>query len=149
MFDLTLSMTTPQTPSPYLSMLMRSTRVTFSPPPPSTTSIPHQMINPFLPFQLLTFPVDVPSTLQSLVLAPAVHLPTLPPHAVLILRTCAGIIKITATRLRSVDLLLPGRETRKSKFFLLQIGSKSDLVSVDQLKPVFLDDPIQAASPPA
>ena len=51
MFDLTLSMTTPWTPSPYLSVLMRSTRVAFPPPPPSTTSILHQLIIPFLSFK--------------------------------------------------------------------------------------------------
>ena len=37
---------------------------------------------------------------------------------------------------------------RKDKFFRLQLGSRTDVVSVDRLKPAFLEDPIQAASPP-
>ena len=44
MFDLTLSMTTPQTPSPWLSVPTRSIRTKF---PPSTTSILPQMTVPF------------------------------------------------------------------------------------------------------
>ena len=38
---------------------------------------------------------------------------------------------------------------RKDKFFHLQLGSRTDVVSVDRLKPAFSEDPIQAASPPA
>ena len=38
---------------------------------------------------------------------------------------------------------------RKDKFFRLQLGSRTDVVSVDRLKPAFSEDPIQAASPPA
>ena len=38
---------------------------------------------------------------------------------------------------------------RKNKYFRLQLGSRTDIVSVDWLKPVFSEDPIQAALPPA
>ena len=37
---------------------------------------------------------------------------------------------------------------RQSKYFLLQIGSKQDSVSVDRLKPVFSDAPVTLALPP-
>ena len=36
---------------------------------------------------------------------------------------------------------------RKDKYFRLQLGSRTDVVSVDRLKPAFLEDPIQAALP--
>ena len=55
--------------------------------------------------------MDAPSALQPRVLAPAVHLPLLLPHIVQILLTCAGIIGITVTGLRSVELRVPGWET--------------------------------------
>lgn len=38
---------------------------------------------------------------------------------------------------------------RQSKFFRLQIGSKSDLVAVNRLKPVFSEAPVIPAVPPA
>ena len=38
---------------------------------------------------------------------------------------------------------------RRDKFFRLQIGSRSDSVSVDRLKPVFSEEPIEPAFPPA
>ena len=47
MSGLTFSMTTPRTPSPWLSVLTRSTRVKSPPPPPPTRSAPHKMIIPF------------------------------------------------------------------------------------------------------
>ena len=37
---------------------------------------------------------------------------------------------------------------RRDKFFRLQIGSRTDVVSVDRLKPVFSEDPVEAAIPP-
>ena len=47
MSDLTLSMTTPRTPSPWLSVPTRSTRVESPPPQPPTTSASHLMFIPF------------------------------------------------------------------------------------------------------
>ena len=38
---------------------------------------------------------------------------------------------------------------RRDKFFRLQIGSRADSVSVDRLKPVFSEEPIVPALPPA
>ena len=38
---------------------------------------------------------------------------------------------------------------RKDKYFHLNLGSRTDVVSVDRLKPAFSEDPIQAALPPA
>ena len=37
---------------------------------------------------------------------------------------------------------------RKDKFFRLQLGSRTDVVSVDRLKPAFSEDPTQAALSP-
>ena len=37
----------------------------------------------------------------------------------------------------------------RSKFFCLQLGSRTDVVSVDCLKPAFSEDPISTALPPA
>ena len=65
-------------------------------------------------------------------------------HNIVFVREDASI-PFLAPLYRGVYLVLE----RKSKFFRLQIGSKSDVVSVDRLKPAFSDDPIQAASPPA
>ena len=36
----------------------------------------------------------------------------------------------------------------RSKFFRLQIGTRIDYISVDLLKPVFLDSPVAPAAPP-
>jgi len=36
----------------------------------------------------------------------------------------------------------------RDKYFRLQIGSKTDSVSIDRLKPVFSDEPIEPALPP-
>ena len=82
-----------------------------SSPPPSTTSIPPQKVVPFLLSELLPFPVAIPSFLQPLVLALPVHLLLLPSQAIQIHLISASIIKITVTRLRNVELLVPGRET--------------------------------------
>ena len=38
--------------------------------------------------------------------------------------------------------------SKNSKYFLVQIGSKSDSVSVDQLKPVFSDQLVTSQQPP-
>ena len=37
---------------------------------------------------------------------------------------------------------------QRDKFFLLQLGSRSDVASVDRLKPAFSESPISAVSPP-
>ena len=111
MFDLTLSMTEPQTLSPWLSVPAKSIKAKFPPPPPSTMCLPPQKIVLFLPSELLLFPVAVPNPLRYLVLALAVQLPLLPPHAALIHLTSAGIIKIPLTELRNVEHCFPGRET--------------------------------------
>ena len=37
---------------------------------------------------------------------------------------------------------------QQDKFFILQLGSRLDIVSVDRLKPAFSEDPISAALPP-
>ena len=38
---------------------------------------------------------------------------------------------------------------RKEKFFHIQIGARTDVVSVDRLKPVFSDEHVSVALPPA
>ena len=38
---------------------------------------------------------------------------------------------------------------RRDKFFCLPIGSKTDVISVDRLKPVFTEEPVSPALPPA
>ena len=37
---------------------------------------------------------------------------------------------------------------RQTKFFRLQLGDRTDIVSVNSLKPAFLDEPISATLPP-
>ena len=111
MFDLTLSMTAPQILSPWLSVLTKSIKAEFPPPPLSTTCTPPQKIVLFLPFEPLLSPVAIPSALQHLVPANSDHPPLLLPHALLIHLTSVGIIVITLTELRNVEHPVSGWET--------------------------------------
>ena len=76
--------------------------------------------------------------------------PILPPHPPPALLAAEFVfvredstIPSLAPLYRGLNLVLE----RRDKFFRLQLGSRTDVVSVDRLKPAFSENPIKAALP--
>ena len=96
-----------------------------------------------------TYLRKIEEAISGFAVPPPHHVPVSPPNQLpLALQTCKFVFIREDSSTPSLSPLYRGPylvPERRDKFFRLQIGSKSDAVSVDRLKPAFSADPIKPA----